>query len=94
MKFRTSAWVQLTAVLVASATFSVASEVSQRLVTVAYDKTPFIDALKDLQDKSGLKLAFSNAWIADAGSVTFQWKNVPAEKVLLELLRPWVLKWC
>ena len=69
-----------------SATLS-AAEAEPR-VSVNYNKTPFKDALLDFQQKSGFRLAFSEKLISHAAPVTLQKENAPAEKVLLEILRP------
>lgn len=57
-------------------------------VTVAYRATPFKDALKEFEARSGLRLAYDEALVADAAPVTLKRENAPAEKVLLEILRP------
>jgi hypothetical protein len=72
----------------ATATATATAEPARLTFTVNYAQTPFKAALKDFETRSGLKLGYADKLVADAPPVTLRSENAPAEKVLLELLRP------
>jgi hypothetical protein len=65
-----------------------AEAVGPARVSVAYAGTPLKDALRQFQDKSGIRLAYAEDLLAGAAPVTLKREHAPAERVLRELLRP------
>ena len=57
-------------------------------VSVSLQNAPLPDALKRIQEASGLRLAFAQEVLKDATPVTLSAKNEPVDDVLLKILRP------
>ena len=60
----------------------------QRAASVKYEKTPLADVLKDLQGKTGVRVAFAKELAAAAQPVTYAAEKTPVAKVLRDVLWP------
>ncbi|HYG76409.1 MAG TPA: hypothetical protein VEK08_15495 [Planctomycetota bacterium] len=65
-----------------------AEDALQRNATVAYENTPLADVFKDLQAKTGVRVAFAQELITNAEPITFSAQNMPTGKILREILWP------
>ncbi|NQT21782.1 MAG: STN domain-containing protein, partial [Planctomycetes bacterium] len=76
----------LLAFLLATATAHAAPE--DHPVTIDLKDAPLPDALKQIEQQSGLRLAYDQELIEKAEPVTLKVENMPAGEVLRRILRP------
>jgi len=69
------------------ATHAIAELPSSRPITLHLDNTPLPEALKAIQNVSGLNIAFAHELVDGAAPVTLDIKDQPAGEVLYRLLR-------